>query len=96
MVENLREIALKAYEAIFSNHETVEIEGRIYHMDYTNNQNLRKFSIEGLNFIEQNPDKGSSWAKMAREGHRILWVMKGRGYIAQVRDGVFHELEKNR
>ena len=94
MVKSLKEVALKAYEAIFSNHETVEIEGHTYHLGYTSLQNLRKFSIDGLNFIEQNPDKGSSWARMAREGHRIMWVMRGRGYIAQVRDGVFHDLRK--
>jgi hypothetical protein len=30
----------------------------------------------------------------AREGHRIVWVMKGRRYLAQVRDGEFYDLRK--
>jgi hypothetical protein len=36
----------------------------------------------------------SKWAKMAREGHQIMWVMKGRRYLAQVRDGVFYDFRK--
>ena len=51
MVENLREKALKAYEAIFSNQETIEIDGHTYHMEYTCIQNLRKFRIEGYNYL---------------------------------------------
>ena len=94
MVENLQSKALKAYDAIFNNKETVEIDGETYYLEYTSIQNLRKFNIEGYNYIEQNPDKGSNWAKMARQGHKIMWVMKGRGYIAQVRDREFHDFRK--
>ena len=39
-------------------------------------------------YLEQNPDTGSNWAKMAQEGHKIMWVIKGRRYLAQVRDHV--------
>jgi hypothetical protein len=94
MGEKLRDKALKAYEAIFNNQETIEIDGYTYHMDYTSLQNLRKFNIDGYNYLEQNPDKGSSWAKMAREGHQIMWIMKGRRYLAQVMDGEFHDFRK--
>jgi hypothetical protein len=59
MVENLREKALKAYEAIFNNQETVEIDGEKYYLIYTSIKNLRKFRIEGYNYIEQNPEKSS-------------------------------------
>jgi hypothetical protein len=93
-MENLREKALKAYEALFNGQETVEIEGKVYRMEYTSMQELRKFRIEGYSFIEQNPDKSSRWAEMAREGHQIMWVMKGRGYLAQVRDGEFYDFRK--
>lgn len=94
MVENLKEKALKAYEAIFNNQEVIEIDGYRYHLEYTSLQDLRKFNIDGYNYIEQNPDKASNWAKMARQGHKIIWVMKGRRYIAQVRDGEFYDLRK--
>jgi hypothetical protein len=96
MVQNLHEKALKAYEAIFGNQKTIEIDGRMIPMGYSSVQGLRKFNVDGYNYIEQNPDKGSSWAKMAREGHRVMWVMKGRRYLAQVRDGVFHDFRKEK
>jgi len=96
MVQNLREKALAAYEAIFSDQKMIEVEGRMFTMEYSSVQGLRKFSIDGYNYIEQNPDKGSSWAKMARESHHIMWVMKGRRYLAQVRDGAFHDLRKGK
>lgn len=96
MVENLREKALKAYEAIFGDRDAVEINGNVHHLDYTSIQGLRKFRIEGYNYIEQNPNKGSRWAEMARKGHQIMWVMKGRGYQAQVRDGEFYDFRKKK
>jgi hypothetical protein len=37
--------------------------------------------------IEQNPEKDSHWAKQAREGHQIAWVMKDGEYLARVVDG---------
>jgi hypothetical protein len=55
---------------------------------------VRLFKIEGYSYLEQNPDSGSNWAKMAREGTQIMWVMKGRRYLAQVRDGVFYDFRK--
>ncbi len=82
IMEDLRGKALKAYEALFSGREAVEIEGKVYRLKHTSIQGLRRFSIEGYSFIEQNPDKGNGWAEMAREGHRILWVMKGGSYLA--------------
>ncbi len=94
MVENLREKALKAYDALFGDRDTVEIDGKTYYMEYTSIQGLRKFRIEGYNYIEQNPEKSSRWAEMAREGHKIMWVMKGSGYLAQVRDGEFYDFKK--
>ena len=65
MVENLREKDFIASEGMFNNTKTLEIEGDRYHMEYTSLQNLRKFNIDGYNYIEQNPEKGSHWAKRA-------------------------------
>jgi len=90
----MKEKALKVYEAIFSNQETIVIEGAVYPMERTPRANLRFFNIEGYSFLEQNPRKSSHWAKLAREGSLIMWVMRGRRYLGQVRDGVFHDLRK--
>jgi len=90
----MREKALRAYEAIFSNQDSIMIEGEEYYMERTPRANLRFFKIEGYSFLEQNPGTSSNWAKMAREGSQIMWVMKGRRYIGQVRDGDFHDFRK--
>ena len=96
MVENLRKKALTAYEGIFNNMDTIEIDGYTYHMDYTSRTRLRLFKIDGYSYLEQNPETGSNWANMSRDGHQIMWVLKGRRYLAQVRDGVFYDFRKKK
>ena len=96
MVKDLREKALKAYEAIFGDKDTVEIDGNVHHLEHTSIQGLRRFSIGGYNYIEQNPDKDSSWAQKAREGHHIMWVMKGSRYLGQVREGEFYDFRNKK
>jgi hypothetical protein len=32
----------------------------------------------GYNFMQQNPTKASNWARMARNGRKITWIMNGR------------------
>ncbi len=92
-MKNLRNVALKVFKAIFEEHSSVEIEGVIYPIKETSKSNLRYVNIEGNSFIEQNPDKASRWAKMAQEGHKIMWVLRGRRYLARVMDGVFLDLK---
>ena len=93
-MENMKEKALKAYEALFSNQESVLIDGVEYLMERTPSANLRFYRIEGYSFLEQNPKKSSHWAKLARQGSLIMWVMKGRRYLGQVKDGEFHDFRK--
>jgi hypothetical protein len=57
----MKEKALKAYEAIFSDQETLLIDGTEHHMERTPRANLRFFNIEGYSFLEQNPRKSSHW-----------------------------------
>jgi hypothetical protein len=41
---------------------------------------LRAFTDENNHFwLEQNPDKASKWAKLAREGHEIAWEFDSPG-----------------
>ncbi len=42
---------------------------------------------DGAILIEQNPQKQSEWAKLARDGRRIAWVMRDGEYLARVVDG---------
>ncbi|HEX7996972.1 MAG TPA: hypothetical protein VF528_01045 [Pyrinomonadaceae bacterium] len=57
---------------------------------------VRRFQRSGLRYvtlpddailIEQNPLKSSKWAKLARDGRRIAWVMREGEYLARVVDG---------
>jgi hypothetical protein len=88
----LEACARQAYDAIFEDRSSVEIDGETYHLEHTRG-GLRKFSIEGITFMEQNPDKDSVWAEKAREGSQIMWAMKGRQYLARVMDGKFLKLK---
>lgn len=42
---------------------------------------------DGAILIEQNPQKQSEWAELARSGHSIAWVMRDGEYLARVLDG---------
>ena len=95
-MENMREKALKAYEALFSTQESVVIDGAEYPLERSPGAKLRFYRIEGYSFLEQNPKKSSHWAKLARQGSLIMWVMKGRRYLGQVKDGEFRDLRKKR
>lgn len=57
---------------------------------------VRRFSRSGLRhvslpgdavLIEQNPEKSSEWAQLARQGKRVAWVMRDGEYLARVVDG---------
>jgi hypothetical protein len=91
---DLREVSLEAYKAMFGGRDSVEVEGLKYLIERTPRTRLRLVRIGEHTFLEQNPDKSSRWAKMAREGHFIMWVLQGRRYLAQVRDGEFHDFRK--
>jgi len=93
-MDRLREKAIMAYEVIFSNQTTLEIDATPYLLEKTSRSKLRLFKIEGYSFLEQNPNTRSNWATMAKQGHLIMWVMKGRRYLAQVRDGEFYDFRK--
>lgn len=92
--DNLEEKAIQIYNSIFGGETSVTIDGVTHSIELTPRAKVKRAMINGLSFLEQNPKKTSKWAVMAREGHRIMWVMKGRSYIAQVRDDVFYDFRK--
>ncbi|MHA1298488.1 MAG: hypothetical protein ACTSO9_03495 [Candidatus Helarchaeota archaeon] len=57
---------------------------------------MRYVDIDEFRFIEQNPSKSSNWAKMAREGKKIVWVFKHGSYYARILDGKFTKLQKSK
>ncbi|MBY9020269.1 MAG: hypothetical protein KGD67_04365 [Candidatus Lokiarchaeota archaeon] len=92
-MKDLKEKGLKIYNAIFQGDKSVELD----EIDYT----VKKFSsgikyvdLFGYRFIEQNKNKKSEWGKKAREGHKIMWIIKGRRYLYQILDGKYSDLQK--
>jgi hypothetical protein len=48
----------------------------------------------GAILVEQNPNKRSQWALLARGGHQVAWVIRGSEYLARVVDGEVEMLGK--
>ena len=49
---------------------------------------LRYVELDGgAMLVEQNPNKRSEWAALARSGHSIAWVLRDGEYLARVVDG---------
>jgi hypothetical protein len=48
------------------------------------------FEVDGLEFcgLEQNPQTKSRWAKMAREGAKVMQFLQAGRYVGVVADGV--------
>ncbi|RDE12190.1 MAG: hypothetical protein C4K48_10190 [Candidatus Thorarchaeota archaeon] len=92
--EDIERIARIVYDAIFQNRPSVEINGEAYSVKRTSKSRVRFIEHEGLTYMEQNKLKSSTWGKEAQEGHQILWVMRGRQYLARIRDGKFLDLKK--
>ncbi len=69
----------------------VVLDGRRYRVEVTRAKQLRSvtFSYGRRKFfgIEQNPSTGSRWAKLAREGKRIMQFGYKGQYIANVCEG---------
>ena|ERR1700688_3482413 len=48
------------------------------------------FELDGIEFrgLEQNPQTKSRWAKMAREGAKVMQFLRAGRYVGAVADGV--------
>ena len=69
----------------------VEIDGKPYPVKTTPKRRLKQvdFHFDGyqLRGLEQNPDTKSRWAKMAREGKKVMQFLDDGQYVAVVVDG---------
>ncbi|MFW9793376.1 MAG: hypothetical protein ACFFEE_03660 [Candidatus Thorarchaeota archaeon] len=89
---NIKTAALLIFSAIFSGKDSIEIDYVSYRIKRRLSTKVRYVKLGGYTFIEQNPFKLSPWGKELVEGHQVLWVMRGREYVAIVRDGKFRKL----
>ena len=78
----------------------VEVEGRKSRVTRTGSRRFRtvRFLIGGREYqaIEQNPEKPSTWGKLAREGHRVVQFrdLLTQKYVAVSVDGEVREYSK--
>jgi len=89
---SLSEVALDAWrQVLVENLPEVTLGGQTIRVTKTRGQGLRivSFSYEGrmIDGIEQNPEKTSRWAELAREGKRILQFRCDRRFIGNVCEG---------
>ena len=92
-MEDIKEKGLKIYNAIFEGKKIVEIDEVEYPLKKFSS-GIKYLDIFGYRFIQQNWKKKSEWGKKAREGHKIMWIIKGRRYMARIMDGEYTDLLK--
>ncbi len=92
-MEDLKENGLKIFNAIFERKKNVEIDDIEYSI-HKFSSGVKYVDLFGYRYIEQNRNKKSEWGKKAREGHKIMWIIKERRYIAQILDGQYKDLKK--
>lgn len=88
----LEETLLSAWQqTMVQGARVVDLEGRRHSVSRTRRQGLRTVELEyegrRLTGIEQNPDTGSRWAELARQGQRVMQFSLGRRYFANVVEG---------
>ena len=78
-------------QSLVDNKKIVEIDGETYSVKQTAKSKLKQidFRFEGreLRGLEQNPNTKSRWAKLAREGKKVMQFLEAGRYIAVVVDG---------
>jgi hypothetical protein len=92
MPANLEEILISVWQQVLVDEaKVVNVCGRSFRVQQTSRSRLREvdFECEGqkLRGLEQNPNTSSSWAKLAREGKKVMQFLSGGRYIANVVDG---------
>lgn len=78
-------------QVLVEEEDRVEMEEKKYRVTTTPRNRLRTVAFEagGRRFegIEQNPRTQSRWAKLAREGKRVMQFQHGRRYVGVVAEG---------
>lgn len=92
---DIKENGLEIFNAIFNKKKSVIIDNVEYPINKFSS-GIKYVDLSGHRYIEQNRRKKSEWGKKAREGHDIMWIIKGRRYLARIMDGTYTDLTKNK
>jgi hypothetical protein len=91
MTESLERTLISVWrQALVDDARTVMLEGEIFPIRRTSRAKLRevdfRFNAEMWRGLEQNPKTTSRWARLAREGKKVMQFLSGGHYIAVVVD----------
>jgi hypothetical protein len=95
---SLEEALVSVWQQAFAeNAKTITLDDVSYPIRRTSRSKLRevdfKFGDTTLRGVEQNPSTNSRWAKLAREGKKVMQFLVDGRYVAGVADGkvtVYH------
>jgi len=92
MAASLEETLISVWRQSFVEEaKAVSVDGRSFPVRRTSRSRLREvdFEFEGktLRGLEQNPKTASRWAKLAREGKKVMQFLDTGRYVAVVVDG---------
>jgi hypothetical protein len=89
---SLEEVLISVWRQVMvENAKAVTLDEESYPVRRTSRSKLReadfKFEDRALRGVEQNPDTNSRWAKLAREGKKVMQFLDHGRYVAAVIDG---------
>jgi hypothetical protein len=89
---SLEEAFISVWRQVMTeNAKTVTLDDENYPVRRTSRSKLReadfKFEDREIRGVEQNPDTNSRWAKLAREGKKVMQFLEHGRYLAAVVDG---------
>lgn len=89
---SLEDALISIWQQVFAeNAKTVTLDDVSYPIRRTSRSKLRevdfKFGVTTFRGVEQNPSTNSRWAKLAREGKKVMQILVDRRYVAVVADG---------
>jgi hypothetical protein len=92
MAATLEEILVSVWrQALVEEARTVIVGGKSFPVRRTTRSRLREvdfqFEDHELRGLEQNPKTTSRWARLAREGKRVIQFLSAGRYVAVVVDG---------
>src|ERR1700726_2743229 len=95
MAATLEEIVISVWrQALVEGARPVTIGDKSFPVRRTSRSRLREvdfqFEDHELRGLEQNPKTTSRWARLAREGKKVMQVLSAGRYIAVVVDGKVH------
>jgi hypothetical protein len=92
MATSLEEVLISVWrQAMIEGAKVVTLENEKFPVRRTSRSRLREvdfqFAGHELRGLEQNPETGSRWAQLARQGKKVMQFLKERRYVAVVVDG---------